>query len=271
MRRLFFMGDSHGKWKDFESLIITQNISDAIIWNLGDGIFGLGDRKTDMIIMTRLNDFLVSKNITLYNTRGNHDNPYWFKSESALLKHLRMVDKQVKPWQKEDYYYRHYYVNPVEYSQFIKNISNIKFVKDYDVVNINGLNIVSIGGAISIDRKYQTQNGQYYPIEKVAFNNKIYNLKDIDIVASHTIPQFAEPTKFAPLVYEYSKFDNNLVFELTEERKLMTKIYNEVSKKNPELSYWFYGHYHHFIENKYDEINFICLGILHLMELTGTK
>jgi UDP-2,3-diacylglucosamine pyrophosphatase LpxH len=260
------MGDSHGKWKSFEELIISQNIRDASIWHLGDGVFGLGDRKTDMIIMTRLNDFLLSKNITLFNTRGNHENPYWFKSESTLLKYLEQEDKKVPTWKKEDYYYRYYYINPNEYCQFIKNLSNIKFVKDYDVVTINDLNILSIGGAISIDRKQQNSiNGQYFTNEKLSFSNQVYNLKNIDIVASHTTPDFAGPHKFAEIIYHYESHDTNLVYELTQERKLMTKIYQELIKNN-NIKLWVYGHYHHHIQDKYDNIDFICLGILELAE-----
>lgn len=265
MNRLFFMGDSHGKWKGFEDLIISQNIRDAYVWNLGDGIFGLGDRKTDMIIMTRLNDFLVSRNIILYNTRGNHDNPYWFKSEESLRKHLQDIDKKIPSWKKQDYYYRHYYVNPNEFSSFVKNLSNIKFVKDYDIITLNELNILSVGGAISIDRKIQLKEGNYFPIEKVSFHSKIHHIKNIDVVASHTTPQFAGPHKFHDLVYEYSKYDTNLVWELTEERKLMTKIYETVSKNN-NIKLWVYGHYHHHIQNKYNNTDFICLGILELAE-----
>ena len=260
------MGDSHGKWQSFENLIITQNIHGAYIFHVGDGIFGLTNRRSDKEILNRLNNFLISKNIILYNIRGNHVNPYWFKSEESLIKYLEQENKNVKSWKKEDYYYKHYYLNPIDFTNYIKNLSNVKFIEDYQIVNINGLNILSIGGAISVDRKIQLHDGSYFPIEKVSYNSKIHTIKNVDIVVTHTIPDFVEPKTFTELVYRYSAYDTNLIYELTQERKLMTKIHNELIKKNTNISHWFYGHYHHFIQNDYDDINFICLGILELFE-----
>jgi len=267
MNKLYFIGDTHGKWKDFENTIIVRGIRDAYIWHVGDGIFGLTNRRSDKEILNMLNNFLLSRNIILYNTRGNHDNPYWFKSEDALIKQFEKEDKSIKSWNKEDYYYKHYYLNPIDFTNYIKNLSNIKFVKDYEIVNLNGLNILSIGGAISVDRKIQLHDGSYFPIEKVSYNSKIHDIKNIDIVVTHTVPLFAEPKTFAKIVYEYAVYDNNLIYELTQERKLLTKIHDELIKKNSNINYWFYGHYHHFIQNNYGDINFICLGILELFEI----
>ena len=267
MNKLYFMGDSHGKWQSFEDLIITQNIRDAYIWHVGDGVFGLGERKTDMIIMTKLNDFLISKKINLLNTRGNHENPYWFKSKTSLLKYLKLEDKQVPNWKKEDYYYKYYYVDPIEFSQFIKNLSNIKFVQDYDVIKLNNLNILSIGGAISIDRKYQNIYNSYFPNEKISYNDKIKTMENIDIIVSHNIPDFVEPIGFNSLVHKFAENDKNLLHDLSEERKLMTKIYNEIIKKNTDISFWIHGHYHKHLVKNINNINFCCLGLLELCEI----
>jgi hypothetical protein len=268
--KLYFIGDPHGKWLQLENDIVFRDIKDAYIWSVGDGAFGLhNNRRSDKDILDRLNNFLSSRNIILYNTRGNHDNPYWFKSESALLKQLKSEDKNIKSWMKENYYYVHYYINPIEFSHYIKNLSNIKFVKDYDIVNLNGLNILNIGGAISIDRKQHLQDGSYFPNEKITFSNKVYSIKNVDVVVSHSAPIFLEPTKFHDLVYEFQKHDVNLTYELTQERKLLEKIYNELIKKN-HISYWVYGHYHSSSLQDYNGTNFCCLSVLELLELFDT-
>jgi hypothetical protein len=268
--KLYFLGDPHGRWLQLENDIRIQNIRDAYIWSVGDGAFGLSDnRKINKNILDRLNSFLLARNIILLNTRGNHDNPYWFKSESTLLKQLKSEDKKVKSWRKEDYYYIHDYINPIEFSHYIKNLSNIKFIKDYDIINLNGLNILNIGGAISIDRKQHIQDGSYFPNEKITFSSKVYSVKDIDIVISHSTPIFIEPTKFHDLVYEYQKHDINLTYELTQERKLLAKIFNELKKKN-HISYWIYGHFHRSSLQEYNGTNFCCLNVLEQLELFDT-
>lgn len=263
--KLYFLGDSHGEWIQFEKNIIFRDIHDAYIYHLGDGAFGLNNnRKNDKDILDRLNNFLISKNIILLNLRGNHDNPHWFKSESALLKQLKSKDKYIKSWMKENYYYVHYYINPIEFSHYIKNLSNIKFVKDYDIINLNGLNILNIGGAISIDRKQHTQDGSYFSNEKITFSNKVYSIKNVDIIVSHSTPIFIKPKEFHGLVYKYSKHDVNLIYELTQERKLLAKIYNELIKKN-NIIYFAFGHFHQPTEETYNKCVFRCFSPLELV------
>jgi hypothetical protein len=265
--KLYFLGDPHGKWIQFENDITIRDIHDAYIWSVGDGAFGLtSNRKNEKDILERLNNFLLSRNITLYNTRGNHDNPHWFKTEPMLLNHFKSEDKIVKPWMKENYYYTYYYINPFDFSHYIKNLSNIKFVKDYEIINLNNLNILNIGGGISIDRKQHLTDGSYFTNEKIIFNNKVTKIKNIDIVVSHSAPSFTEPKGVSDLVRNYAKYDINLLYEISQERKLLSKIYNQLKQKN-QISFWIFGHFHRSKIEVCNETNFCCLSVLEQLEI----
>jgi len=267
MMNILFLGDSHGKWQSFENKIITHNLQDVNIIHLGDGAFGFCKyRKEDQYIVERLNNFCASRNIILYNVQGNHDHPFWFKSESALIKYFKNEDSKVSSLMKNDFYYKSLYLDPTDFAKFIKNLSNVKFLINYDIINIDGLNILPVGGATSIDRLYQQTQSNYFTDEKVVYSNKIKKLSNVDIVVSHTCPDFVSPRTFAPLVYQYAKQDKNLIYELTQERKLMTKIYKDLIKKN-NIRCWFFGHYHHHIEEKFDNCTFRCFAPLELFEM----
>ena len=263
---LYFLGDAHGKWKSFEDTITRGGIHDAAIWNLGDGTFGFNKRLEDFFIMDRLNKFCQNHNIILYNTRGNHDDPYWFKSEASMIKRLTADDNHIGDWTKNDIEYQKTYMTPEDFVSFIKNLSNVKFVKDYDTVTINDKRILSIGGAISIDRISKRRENLYFPNEQVTYNNKIRDLRNIDIIAAHIAPVFVEPFELADIVKNWAYYDKNLIQELKKERDLITKIYNDISKKN-KVKYYFYGHYHRPYNNIQNDTTFICLPPIILYKL----
>ena len=78
------------------------------------GDFGAGFRKDFLDDMLYLNDVLNEYNVTLYVIRGNHDDPKFFNGNH--------------------------------------NWGNLKLLKDYTVLDLEGKKILLIGGAISIDR-----------------------------------------------------------------------------------------------------------------------
>ena len=260
------MGDSHGKWKSFEDIITRQNITDAVIYHLGDGAFGFNKRMEDIYILTKLNDFCVNHNIILYNIHGNHDDPYFFKDEKDLVNRLKSDDAHVGDWTKNDIIYQKTYSNPEEFASIIKNLSNIKFVKDYEITNVNGLNILGIGGAISIDRISKRKKLLYFPEEEVTYNVKVKKLKNIDIVASHSSPIFCEPFEISDIVHDWAYYDRTLLAEIDKERKLLAKIYDELSVNN-KIVYYFYGHFHQNYKTVKNDTTFICLPPIILIKI----
>ena len=74
-------------------------------------------------MFSTLNAVLRKINSVLYCIRGNHDDPSYFNDN-------------------------------------IINKSNVKLIKDYSIISVGDKNILCIGGAVSIDRKYRISNYQ---------------------------------------------------------------------------------------------------------------
>jgi UDP-2,3-diacylglucosamine pyrophosphatase LpxH len=206
---------------------------------LGDiGIgFRLDDYEKEKI--AELNDFASKRNINIYCVRGNHDDPRFFTGEYDM--------------------------------------ENIKLVPDYSVINVNGYNVLCIGGGLSIDRTRRKSyinpamypSVDYWPDELNVFNKKaIDDIKvDINIVASHTAPSFCFPnSKDSIIVALFIGMDTNLSDDMKKERVTMTETYEYLKSKNHSLNFWFYGHFHMNISSKYDDTKFTCVDINTIIE-----
>lgn len=223
-KNIVFIGDIHG---DMNQITYYQNFNklrDTLFIQLGDYGIGFKQEYKEIATLDFYNTSFKSKRNYLYVVRGNHDNPKYFTGK---------YDK-----------------------------SNIKLVPDWSVLpfNINDqiINILFIGGAVSVDRytrKGYITGGQYeydyWKDEVVVYNNEIDNIKGIDIVVTHTAPDFCQPVGFNTFVTDYAKRDNHLLEDLTIERELMTKIHDKI-KLNNVIKRWLYGHYHF---NNDEEIN----------------
>lgn len=259
MEHLVFCGDMHRRWKDFYNMVELAQLENCAIIMLGDGGFGFDQRLVEMVVLEKYNRWLAGRNCIMYNIRGNHDNPYWFKTKAKLLAFLQKEDKNEPFWKKEDFNYLYNYVNPREYADFIKGMTNIKFVEDYTVINEANHNILCIGGAIGIDRTTKRPQGLYYENEPVVYHSSIKKLKGVDIIAAHSAPHFAFPQVLANIVLDFAKRDTTLLQELGRERHLLTKIYEEIKNNNPNLCKFIYGHFHQYRNEIINDVNFICL------------
>lgn len=150
-----------------------------------------------------INIILVETNNILYAIRGNHDDPDLFLTTHNVT-------------------------------------SNIIFVRDYDILNLLGLNILFIGGAISIDRRYRVREGLPWWDEEPVKTDPHYlielsKIEKIDICVTHSAPIFVYP-------YTFFTEDKILEYELRMERIYLEKVYDLI--KNKGLSKWYYGHFH---------------------------
>ena len=188
---------------------------------LGD--FGAGFSPDFLDDMEYLNEHLFEYNVTLYVIRGNHDNPKFFNGKY--------------------------------------NWSNLKLLKDYTVLDLEGKKILLIGGATSIDRNHRTENISWWSDEIFRLDiKKIKKLKDIDIVVTHTTPNFANPISLNSLVLLFAQDDSNLISDLTFERSELKRLYDILSENN-EIKHWFYGHFHNTNTEEYNNTTFNLLGI----------
>lgn len=162
-----------------------------------------------------LNEILVKSNCMLYAIRGNHDDPVWFD-----------VTRNVT--------------------------SNIIFVKDYDIIRLLDKDILFIGGAVSIDRKWRVDEGHPYWFEEPVKTDPQYlielaEVKNIDICVTHTAPLFCFPIG---TFFE----DKYLEVDIRDERKYLEVVFELI--KNKGLTQWYYGHFHNANSEIIEEVEF---------------
>ena len=147
---------------------------------------------------------LIKKDIMMYSIRGNHDNNSF--------------------WTEQKY-----------------TFSNFLLVKDYTVLNLK-YNILCVGGAVSVDRKLQSN---YRRDEEFVYDEDIcMNVRDIDVVITHSAPDYCYPRGYdTPFLKNYYSIDPELRNDLVVERITMSRM-SEVLKYNNDIKYWFTGHFH---------------------------
>ena len=235
-KHLLFCGDIHGNFDVIPNFIRDQGLDTCAVFQAGD--FGIGfeiDRK-EQKHLDWLNKRMLHSNSDVFSVRGNHDNPKYFDGNTVL--------------------------------------SNVNLLKDYSVVNINGWNILGVGGAVSVGRTDRTswwwhqakkERGvnslnDWWVDECLDFDEEILiGLRDIDIVVTHSAPTFCQPLTKGNIKQWLAK-DEKLDTDVAVERFLLTRMYG-ILKENNRISEWYYGHFH-FNAKSYDDITtFTALDI----------
>ena len=209
---IYLLGDIHGNFKLAQQRIVQQNVQDAVIIQVGD--FGVGYQSfvDELKAMDGFNAVLKQRNTFMYVIRGNHDNPAYFQGAAP-----RALDQ-----------------------------SHITFVADYSVLELNQQRFLLVGGALSIDRKLHNEGEGYWQAEEFVYNETAISAQThIDVVVTHSVPNFAPPTQFSELVYSFAEQDPELINDLQQERTLLTRMYEQLAlEPSNQLTHWFYGHFH---------------------------
>jgi UDP-2,3-diacylglucosamine pyrophosphatase LpxH len=217
---ILLLGDIHGNFNFLKHQIHSKQITDCTIIQVGDFGIGFTNKENDEQTLRNLNEFLKDVNVILYVIRGNHDNPTFFNGDH--------------------------------------DFSNLKLLPDYTTLNLEGHNLLFIGGAISVDRthrikenniniRYGSRKRCYWDNEGITYNPEfLKTLNNIDIVITHTAPDWCEPNNklgFGSFVEDWAKNDNKLIGDLIFERNQMTNIFLDL-KENNKIKKHFYGHFH---------------------------
>lgn len=231
-KHLLFCGDIHDNYGAIPNFIRDNELDTCAVFQVGD--FGIGflpilkeERRLE-----NLNKRMKHTNSDLFAIRGNHDKPIYFDGTIIL--------------------------------------SNVTLLKDYTVVNINGWNILGVGGAVSVDRV--KRKGYWYPKKNDYWSDEIFVLKediltelrDIDIVITHSAPNFCNPLTKAGM-QKWIPDDKNLELDVTIERHQLTRMY-EILRTNNKISEWYYGHFHFNTKTYYDDSVFYALDIDNLVQ-----
>jgi hypothetical protein len=244
-------GDIHGEFDILKNNIKKHDIKNACVFLCGD--FGVGFRynnpvneKKEKRRLQEFNLFLKKRNIFLYVIRGNHDNPALFDGNH--------------------------------------NFTNIIFMQDYDIVEVGEFTYLGIGGATTVDRKPnhnfkdlmgrnypgRTENVDWWPgDEKIVYDEgRLNNIAGVDVVLTHTCPDFVYPPVLGGTVYKWCECDPDLKNELIAERELVTKIYNKLNELNV-IKAWFYAHFHqtHWQIHNNTKFQLLDIGEFHEIDL----
>lgn len=263
-QHIIVVGDIHS---DISDIITHQKIfklTNTLFLQAGDFGIGFSPEQDEITRLKYFNELFKNKNNYLYACRGNHDNPKYFDEKYHL--------------------------------------SNIKLMPDYSTLQFEYCNeiktVLFIGGAISVDRLHRKAyytNGDsgsdYWFDEAIKYDPIVQSITDIDMVISHSNPNFCQPltkwslttltcnqytkncvvnpnieiTKITDKLYQLN--DINLINDITNERALLTKIYNEL-RLNNELLYWCNGHFHEFSHLYYQDTKFITVANNEFYEIT---
>lgn len=236
-------GDWHGDFKAVIREIKALDLRDCTIFQVGDFGIGFNSREKELRTLDYLTSTLKSRNIMLYAIRGNHDDPAYFNGSIST--------------------------------------SNIKLLPDYSVVNVDQKNVLCVGGAISIDRKPNSdvrdargkqwhgrkEGVNYWEAEAFNLKEDIANAaKNIDVVITHSCPDFCEPRSKHGLS-TWIKSDPSLIELCAKERNEHSKLYDILKFNGSEIKYWTYGHFHDDNVETFHDTKFVMIGIYNFYEL----
>lgn len=217
MKSIVLIGDIHGMFFRFIDSCQRFQHQNTYLIHVGD--FGVGFKgfKYDAPL-NALSKYLVENNNILFVVRGNHDNPSWFKNPTNL-------------WQ------------------------NIVFLPDYSELNLLDKKILTVGGAVSVDRNIRTEGNDYWKDEIFHFDPH-FKYQTYDLVVTHSRTSYADVFKNYDNISHYLAEDDKLLEDLMFETKQLDALY-EVTKPKT----WVFGHFHYSSSTHYEQTHFKGLDI----------
>ena len=246
--KLMFLGDLHGQFNIIHQYVKLYDIKDAHIIQVGDFGVGFKTLAKENRLLEDYHTQLVKKNVHVWAIRGNHD------------------------------YKPHFDNDPFGFT-------NIHLVPDYTVLELCDKRILCIGGAVSVDRKWRYTFKQkqgifenqtlgkesWWPDEVFVLDrDKLSEMRNIDIVVTHTAPHYCEPDNtfgFGPFVESIVREtgDTELKTDLNIERQAMTDAFS-ILKMNNTITHAYYGHFHKSDVMNFDGIKHRLLNVNELWE-----
>lgn len=208
---ILFVGDVHGEFKGLVKKLERTNVRNSHLIQVGDFGVGFDHKESEINNLKNLNECLKTGGNTMYVIRGNHDDPAYFDGKVAY--------------------------------------SNLIFLQDYSVLELEGFTIFLVGGAISIDRTIRIQGKNYWKEERFFFDadrlqTSLNGVKKIDIVVTHNAPEQFHPVEMSDTVISYALRDQTLLGEIRKERYRHTQLMDSLIYKKLKPKSWYYGHFH---------------------------
>lgn len=232
---VFITGDKHGRLDDYDTLIAKLKYleikEDDLIVILGDAGINYDNGEHDH----ELKEKLKESKCKFFIVQGNHE-----QRPEGLPDKYYLIDYMGAKAFVEDKY------------------PNIIFAKDGEIYDLNGMSVLVVGGAYSVDKYYRIEQGyKWFADEQMnneqkqlALNNLDKRNWKVDIVLSHTCPQ-----EYIPTDMFLQGLDQGTVDRSTED--FLQEIEDKVDYK-----YWYCGHWH--TDRVVDKIRFMFNGIASL-------
>lgn len=208
----------------------------------GSNTFGQNDLKYYYDKFNILNDVLADNNAYILFVRGN-DDPKYFTDE-------------------------------------LLNLSNIKTIQDYSVIKLDKFNCLCIGGQVSLDRLWKSEQEKrmgkkmFWENEHMIFDedgiNEILSKHKISCVITPSSPSFAYPGtnvfKKSPWIVK----DKTLLNDLNNERVIMDKIYNKIIESKSKPYIWAYSRFDASNQSMINDILFQSLCSFQFLNFNNT-
>ena len=218
MDMIYITGDTH---RDFSRL-------NNIPYKNGDMLIVLGDAGINFLLNDddrKVKEVLNSLGIKLFCIRGNHEER---PENISSYMEVEMFDGKV--FMESEY-------------------PNLIFAKDGETYNINGIKVLVIGGAYSVDKEWRIRNNygwfkdeQLSQEEMEQILNKVKGEK-YDVVMTHTCPYKYEPREMFLSGIDESRVDKSM-------EHFLDKVEESI-----EYDKWYCGHYH--TEKQIDKLEFM--------------
>lgn len=129
--------------------------------------------------------------------------------------------------------------------------------------NKKGVVYLFVGGALSIDKKYSglTEGFDYWDDEKFIYDEeKIKNAIGVNVVLTHTAPNFADPLINNDFAKKCIEGNPILEHQMIQERELVTNLYDKLSENN-FIKLWVYAHFHNTNISHINGTTFLLLNV----------
>ena len=131
--------------------------------------------------------------------------------------------------------------------------SNVYAVERGEILSVEGLNILCIGGADSIDKAWRQDGISWWAQEKISDTDVKKTVEkgltcSFDMVCSHAMPAFFMLQNFTPCFQTGSEFS-------------LEKIYCDIENNGVHIPLWIGGHVHNSIDMTYNDTLFRSLDI----------
>ena len=208
----------------------------------GSNTFGQNDLKYYYDKFNMLNDVLADNNAYILFVRGN-DDPKYFTDE-------------------------------------LLNLSNMKTIQDYSVIKLNNFNCLCIGGQVSLDRHWKSEQEKrigkkmFWENEHMTFDenaiNEILSKYKISCIVTPSSPSLAYPGTNVFKKNPWAVKDVTLLNDLNNERLLMDKLYNKIIESKSKPYIWAYSRFDTSNNSMINDIFFQSLRSFQFLNFNNT-